>query len=265
MSFLSKIVKYKKKEVNQKKLKMPQEELLKSIMKTPANRNFRDVFEYNNFVVIGEIKKKAPSTGVLRSNINVGKMAKVYEDAGIKAISVVTDKKFFDGKLEYIKEVKKACGVPVLRKDFIIDEYQIYETREATADAILLIAALFDKRELNNFVKKARFLNLTPIVEVHSNEDVKKAVGTGVEIIGINTRDLKTFKTNLSVVSRLIKKIPKDRIVICESGLKKPEDIDEVLIDSRIRGVLVGTMFMKAKEKNIKQYVSQMLYKGGNE
>ncbi len=265
MSFLSKIVKYKKNELKLRKLKVPQEELLKSIMKTPANRNFRDVFEYNAFVVIGEIKKKAPSQGVMRTNINAGKIAKIYEDAGIKAISVVTDKKFFDGRLEYVKDVKKMSGVPVLRKDFIIDEYQIYETREATADAVLLIAAILDKRELYNFVKKARFLNLTPVVEVHSKDDIRKAVGSGAEIIGINTRDLKTFKTNLGVVSRLVKQIPKDRIVICESGINKPEDIEEVLIDSRIRGVLVGTMLMKAKEKNIKQYVNYMLYRAGNE
>ena len=111
----------------------------------------------------------------------------------------MTDKKFFDGNIEYIKEAKKHCSMPVLRKDFVIDEYQIYETRAARADAILLIAAILEKRELASFIRKARFLNVTPVVECISKEEIKKACAAGAEIIGINARDLKTFKINLAV------------------------------------------------------------------
>jgi indole-3-glycerol phosphate synthase len=151
MSILKRIIKAKKAEVKMKKLKMPVGEFLKDITKAPANRNFRDVFENNRFVVVGEIKKKAPSTGVLKASVNIKEISQLYEKSGVKAISVVTDKKFFDGRLEYIKEVKKYCALPVLRKDFIIDEYQIYESRYARADAVLLIAGLLEKRVLTNW------------------------------------------------------------------------------------------------------------------
>ena len=134
MSILRRIVKAKKAEVKQAKIKMPEEELLKIITKSPANRNFRDIFENNDLSIVGEIKKKAPSTGVIKASISVEKIVKAYEKAGIKGLSIVTDRKFFDGKLEYIKEAKKYCSLPVLRKDFIIDEYQIFESRCAGAE-----------------------------------------------------------------------------------------------------------------------------------
>ncbi len=247
MSILSKIVKNKKKEVEQAKNKMPVELLLKEIMKSPANRNFRDVLEYNDFTIIGEIKKKSPSKGTLKGNIDVKKISGIYERAGIKAVSVVTDKKFFDGNPAWIQDVKKNATMPVLRKDFVIDEYQIYESRFYRADALLLIASLLEKRILAQFIKKTHFLNMTPVVEASTPEEVKKALAAGAEIIGINARDLKTFKINLGRIKSLIKYIPKDKIVICESGITKPEDIDEVIIDEKIKGVLVGTSFMKAK------------------
>ncbi len=258
MSFIKKIVKNKKNEIKIKKEKFPVEKMLKEIMKSPANRSFRDIFEYNNFSIIGEIKKKSPSAGTLKARINIKDMVKIYERAGIKGISIVTDKKYFDGNLDFIEEAKKYSSLPVLRKDFIIDEYQIYESRLARADAILLIASILDGKELSAFVKKARFLNMTPIVEVHSKEDVKKAIRSTTEIIGINTRDLKTFKTDLNLIKKLAKIIPKERLIICESGIKSPEDINEILIDERIKGVLIGTMFMKAKEENIKEFVEKI-------
>lgn len=258
MSFLKKIIKNKKNEIKIKKEKFPLDKVLKEIMKSPANRSFRDIFEYNDFSIIGEIKKKSPSYGTLKARINIKDIVKKYEEAGIKALSIVTDKKYFDGNLDFIAEAKKHSSLPVLRKDFILDEYQIYESRLAKADALLLIAAILDSKELSAFVKKARFLNMTPIVEVHSKEDIKKAIRSSTEIIGINTRDLKNFKTDLNVIKRLAKLIPKDRIIICESGIKMPEDVKDILIDERIKGVLIGTMFMTAKEDKIKEYVEKI-------
>ncbi len=259
MSILKKIVKNKKAEVKIKKLKMPVEELLKDIMKSPANRNFRDVFENNPFAVIGEIKKKAPSYGVIRATVNIKDMSRLYEKAGVKAVSVVTDKKYFDGRLDYIREVKKYCALPVLRKDFIIDEYQIYESRYARADAVLFIAGLLEKRVLANFVKKARFLNMTPVVEVHTRDEIKKALLSGTDIIGINSRDLKTFKINLAKINSLVKYIPRDKFVICESGISKTEDVAAVASEGRIRGILVGTMLMKARPKEVIQFVNDVM------
>jgi indole-3-glycerol phosphate synthase len=263
-NILSKIVKHKKQEVAALKVKLPVDELLKEIMKAPANRNFRDLFEYNDFLIVGEIKKKSPSKGVLRANLNVKNTAEIYESCGIKAISVVTDKKFFDGSLEYIKEVKKCTGLPVLRKDFIIDEYQIYESRYARADAVLLIASILEKKYLNQFVKKVRSLNMTPVVEVSSPEEIKMAVSSGTDIIGINTRDLKSFKINLQRIKQLVKYIPKDKYVLCESGISKPEDVEQVVIDPKIKAVLIGTMFMQAKgEKQIKEMADWILNRFG--
>jgi len=259
MSILKRIIKAKKAELKQKKIKMPIGEFLKDITKAPANRNFRDIFENNHFVVIGEIKKKAPSGGVLKASINIKEISQLYEKAGIKAISVVTDRKFFDGRLEYIKEVKKYSSLPVLRKDFIIDEYQIYESRYARADAILLIASLLEKRVLTNFVKKARFLNMTPVVEVHTRDEVKKALSSGTDIIGINTRDLKTFKVNLAKIGSLVKCIPRDKIVICESGINTAEDVDVVTEGGRVKGLLVGSMLMKARPKEILEFVNDVM------
>jgi indole-3-glycerol phosphate synthase len=264
-NILSKIVKHKKQEVAAAKKKTPMSALLAEIMKLPANRNFRDVFENNDFTIVGEIKKKSPSKGVIKGSVNIKNIVQIYEKAGIKALSIVTDKKFFDGNLEYIKEAKKHCSMPVLRKDFVIDEYQIYETRAARADAILLIAAILEKRELASFIRKARFLNVTPVVECVSKEEIKKAAAAGAEIIGINARDLKTFKINLARVKTLVKYVPKDKFVMCESGINTPEDVDEIMVDAKIKGVLIGTMFMKAKgEKQIKDLAGQILNKYGN-
>lgn len=259
MSILKKIVKAKKAEVKLKKEKMPVDELLKEIMKSPANRNFREIFENNPFVVIGEIKKKSPSSGTLKGSVSIKEISRLYEKAGIKAISVVTDRKYFDGRLDYIKEVKRHSSLPVLRKDFIIDEYQIYESRYARADAVLLIASMLEKRVLTGFVKKARFLNMTPVVEVHTRDEVKKAVASGTDIIGINSRDLRTFKVNLSKIASLIKYVPADKIIICESGISRPEDVDEVTAAGRVKGILVGTYLMKARPKEVLQFVNEVM------
>jgi len=261
---LSKILKNKKKEVAAAKERMPVEALLKEIMKAPANRNFRDMLEYDEFTIIGEIKKKAPSKGVLKKNVDIKKISKIYEKAGIGAVSVVTDKKFFDGDLGYIKEVKKSVSMPVLRKDFIIDEYQIIESRYARADAVLLIAAALEKRQLNVLVKKTRSLNMTPVVECVTKDEIKKACSIGVDVIGINTRDLKTFKINKTRLKSLIKYVPKEKMVIVESGIMKPEDVDGIMISPLIKGVLIGTMFMTAKgEKQIVDMAGDILYKHG--
>ncbi|MCX8093774.1 MAG: indole-3-glycerol phosphate synthase TrpC [Candidatus Goldbacteria bacterium] len=259
MNILKKIVKNKKNEIKIKKEKIPVKNLLQEIIKTPSNRNFREIFENNPFVIIAEIKKKSPSAGFIKKSISIEKTVKIYEKAGAKAISILTDKKYFDGNLDYIKEAKKFCSLPILRKDFIIDEYQIYESRAARADAVLLIASILEKKILTNFIKKIRFLNMTPIVEVHTRDDLKKALLSGTEIIGINTRDLKTFKINFSKVKSLIKNIPKDKFVIVESGIEDMDDLEKLKQLDRINGVLIGTGFMKRNEQEIIKFASDIL------
>ncbi len=265
MNILKKIIKYKKNEIKIKKEKIPVRNLLEEIAKTPSNRNFREIFEMNPFVIIAEIKKKSPSAGYIKKLISVEKICKIYEKAGAKAISILTDKKFFDGNIDYIKEAKKFCTLPILRKDFIIDEYQIYESRVARADAVLLIASVLEKKVLTALIKKIRFLNMTPVVEVHSRDDLRKALLSGTDIIGINTRDLKTFKINFSKVKSLIKNIPKDKFVIVESGIDSIEDVDELRQFDRINGVLIGTGFMKRSENDIIQFASEIMNKFTNQ
>lgn len=264
MNILKKILKNKKNEIKIKKEKIPVKNLLQEIIKTPSNRNFREIFENNPFVIIAEIKKKSPSAGYIKKSISIEKIVKTYEKAGAKAISILTDKKYFDGNINYIKEAKRFCSLPILRKDFIIDEYQVYESRVARADAVLLIASILEKKSLTYLIKKIRFLNMTPVVEVHSKDDLRKALLSGTDIIGINTRDLKTFKINFSKVKTLLKNIPKDKFVIIESGIEDPEDIDELQRYERINGVLIGTGFMKKSTENIIQFASEILNKFTN-
>lgn len=265
MNILKKIIKNKKNEIKIMKEKKPVKNLLQEIIKAPSNRNFREIFENNPFVIIAEIKKKSPSAGYIKKSLSIEKITKTYEKAGAKAISVLTDKKYFDGNINYIKEAKQFCTLPILRKDFIIDEYQIYESRVARADAVLLIASILEKKVLTNLIKKIRFLNMTPVVEVHSKEDLKKALLSGTDIIGINSRDLKTFKINFSRVKSLLKNIPKDKFVIVESGIEDSEDIDELRQYERINGVLIGTGFMKKSADGVIQFASEILNKFTNQ
>jgi indole-3-glycerol phosphate synthase len=265
VNILKKIIKNKKNEIKIKKEKVPLKDLLKEIIKAPSNRNFREIFENNPFVIIAEIKKKSPSAGFLKKSVNIEKTAKIYEKAGAKAISILTDKKYFDGDIDYIKEAKKFCSLPILRKDFIIDEYQVYESRAARADAVLLIASILEKRLLTNLIKKVRFLNMTPVVEVHTKEDLKKALLSGTDIIGINTRDLKTFKINFSRIKSLLKNIPKDKFVIIESGIEDLDDVEQISQFGKINGVLIGTGFMKKSEKDIMKFASDILNKFMNQ
>jgi len=265
VNILKKIIKNKKNEIKIKKEKIPVGDLLQEITKAPSNRNFREIFENNPFVIIAEIKKKSPSAGYIKKSISIEKISKIYEKAGAKALSILTDKKYFDGNINYIKEAKKFCALPILRKDFIIDKYQVYESRVARADAVLLIASVLEKKILTNLIKKIRFLNMTPVVEVHSKDDLRKALLSGTDIIGINTRDLKTFKINFSKVKSIIKNIPKDKFVIIESGIESPEDVDELRQFDRINGVLIGTGFMKKSENGIIQFASEILNKFTNQ
>lgn len=265
MNILKKIIENKKNEIKTNKEKKTVNNLLREIIKAPSNRNFREIFENNSFVIIAEIKKKSPSAGYIKKSINIEKIVKTYEKAGAKAISVLTDKKYFDGNINFIKEAKKFCTLPILRKDFIIDEYQVYESRAARADAVLLIASVLEKKDLTNLIKKIRFLNMTPVVEVHSKDDLKKALLSGTDIIGINVRDLKTFKINFSRVKPLLKNIPQDKFVIIESGIENSKDIDELQQYKRINGVLIGTGFMKKSTKGVIQFASEILNKFTNQ
>ncbi|MFA4857712.1 MAG: indole-3-glycerol phosphate synthase TrpC [Candidatus Margulisiibacteriota bacterium] len=203
----------------------------------------------DKFFTIAEIKKASPSKGILRADLDPASFAKLYEAGGADAISVVTEREFFKGNLEYIRRVKSASKLPVLRKDFIISEAQIYESRIAGADALLLIARIVDEPTLVQFVAICKSLGMKSIVEIHSEAEAATALKTEADIIGINNRDLQTFSADVRHTLLLLKKIPalKERVVLSESGIRSKNEI-EALKANGVSGVLLGEVLVKAAD-----------------
>ena len=197
--------------------------------------------------LIAEIKKASPSKGLLREDFNPLKIAEVYEKKEVSAISVITEERFFMGRLEYLEKVKALVSQPVLRKDFLFDKYQIYESRLARADAVLLIAASLEKSEIEDLKGLAQELSLDCLVEVHTLKELDKALYGGAEIVGVNNRDLSTFKVDINRTLEMLPDIPDDRVVVSESGISTYEDVD-ILAHSRIDAMLIGTAIMKSPD-----------------
>lgn len=239
---LDDIVNYKKKQVEEEKVMRPLSGLKNKIidMKT---RDFKESLSKDGISIIAEIKRASPSKGIIKKNFHPESIAKAYEKVDIDAISVLTERKFFKGKDEYIKIVKDITTIPILRKDFIIDEYQIYQAKYIGADAVLLIVSILGKK-LRSFYKLSQGLGLQCLVEVHDKKEIEIALQAGVDIIGINNRNLKDFTVNLKHTKELIKYIPKDKIIVSESGIKTPEDI-LYLSSIGANVVLIGETFMR--------------------
>jgi indole-3-glycerol phosphate synthase len=252
MTILDEIYKHKLGEVSENKKRIPVEALKEQCKKRHRTRSFGDALKSdNNIRIIAEIKKASPSLGIIREDFNPVGIARIYEACGAAAISVLTDEKFFQGSLSYLTEVKRSVGLPILRKDFIVDAYQIYEARSAGADAILLIAALLSKDEIQRYLELARELDMDCLVEVHSEEELKKVLQTNAHIIGINNRDLATFKTDLQTTLRLRSMIPAGKIVVSESGIKSRADVEK-LMKKGVNAILVGETLMKSDDISAK-------------
>jgi indole-3-glycerol phosphate synthase len=209
--------------------------------------------------LIAEVKKASPSKGVIRGDFDPVRIAQAYEQAGASCISVLTEEKFFQGRLEYLAAIRKAAGLPLLRKDFIIDEYQVYEARAAGADAVLLIAACLEKDQMAEYLGIAGQLGLDALVESHTYRELDKALLAGATLVGINNRDLSTFTVSLDTTLDLLKDIPDDRIVVSESGIKTRDDVVK-LEKAGVDAVLVGEGLMR--EKDIGKKVKELLGKG---
>ncbi len=235
---LKKIVEHKKKEVAERKRSFSFQDLRESRF-TTRKHHFRDTLKKTGVSLIAEVKKASPSRGVFVKNFDPVKLAAVYERAGASAISVLTDARFFMGSLHHLKKVREKVKLPVLRKDFIIDPYQIYETAFSGADALLLIAGILEKEELRNFIQLAAALNLDALVEVHTREELEKALCCGAEIIGINNRDLKTFRTDIAITLKLARFVPQDCVLVSESGISSGEDVKR-LAEAGVDAILVG-------------------------
>lgn len=244
---LDKIVDYKRKKLEEEKIITAFNKLVSQIESCNETRNFKkSIIENKDISIIAEVKKASPSKGVIREDFQPLAIAKEYEKNKVQAISVLTEDKFFQGKDEYLSQIKGITSIPILRKDFIIDPYQIYQARVLGADVILLIAAILTKNELIGFQSIAKEIGLQCLVEVHDEAELNTVLETEAEVIGINNRDLKTFKTTLETTERLMSFIPKDKAVISESGINTRKDM-EFLSNLGVQGVLIGESLMRAK------------------
>ncbi len=194
--------------------------------------------------VIAEIKKASPSKGVIREDFNPAEIAKSYEQAGAACLSVLTDEQYFQGSAAYLKQARDACSLPVLRKDFMIDPYQVVEARAMGADCILLIAAALELKQMQLLEDVSHELGMAVLVEVHNQKELDLALELGTPLVGINNRNLRTFDVTLQTTLDLLKNLPDDRFVITESGIFTPEDV-ALMRDNNVNGFLVGEAFMR--------------------
>ncbi len=245
---LNEIIRHKKIEIRRSKKYKSLLTLKKEVARLPRRKNnfLPSLKHAHGVAVIAEIKQRSPSRGILCRNFDPVKIARDYQRSGASALSVLTDQKYFGGSIEILKKVKKTSSLPILRKDFIVDEYQIYESRLMNADAILLIVRVLPLKLLRFFYSLAKRLGLEVLFEVHNTTDLKKALSLKARLIGINNRDLASFHVDINVTKRLAAKVPKSCVLISESGIANPEDLGE-LKKYGVRAVLVGEVFMKDK------------------
>ncbi|MBA7546066.1 Indole-3-glycerol phosphate synthase [subsurface metagenome] len=255
---LDEIVAAKKNELERRKQKVPLSFLSSKIPGLPSTRNFEDVLTEPGIALIAEVKKASPSAGIIRQEFNPLKIAKIYEENNVSAISVLTEEKYFLGNLNLLSRIKKITKIPILQKDFILEKYQIYEARFYGADGILLIAAILSEKKIKDFLGLVHQLGMSAILEVHNDEDLKKVLITEAKIIGINNRNLKTLKVDLGTTLKLREKIPSGKIVVSESGIKDYEDI-QLLKKCGIDAILVGESLLQSKNigKKIRELIGE--------
>jgi len=245
---LDDIVMGKQLEVEEAKNRHPLHDLKVRLANYLAERSFRKALKVpGKLRLIAELKRKSPSKGVLRERFDPVHLGKTLEEAGAAALSVLTDEQHFGGRLEYLREVKQFTSIPLLRKDFIVDPYQVYEAALHEADAVLLITCILTDEQLFQCMQAADKLGIEPMVEVHSEADLKMALGAGAHVIGINHRDLKTFKVDPTLSERLVPKIPAGKVIVAESGLQTMDDLKRMKALG-VHAVLVGEALMTAPD-----------------
>lgn len=250
MNILNEILKHKREELRAVKSDVPLSELKARIADLDKVKSFRAAVkrqQNSGIRLIAELKKASPSKGLIREDFNLPEIVSIYNRKKVAAISVLTERRFFSGSLDYLREARKMTQKPLLRKDFIFDDYQVYEARVNRADAVLLIAAALEKSQLSDLYGLAKELSLDCLVEIHNYRDLDNALNCGSEIIGINNRDLVTLDISLGVTFDFLKDIPDDRTVVSESGINTRADVESVE-STRTDAVLVGTAIMKAAD-----------------
>ena len=246
-TILTEIAAYKRDFVEQAKTRYPLSELIPAALDTAAPADFLGALEGDEISLIAELKKASPSKGVIRADFDPEKIARIYAHNGARALSVLTDEAYFQGSNAYLPAARRAAELPVLRKDFTIDPYQVYEARLIGADAVLLIVALLDGGQLEDLLGLAGDLGLTVLVEVHTGVEVERALQVGARLIGINNRDLKTFRTTLETSFELRSRLPAGVTVVSESGIECRQDMER-LSAAGVDAVLVGEALMRAAD-----------------
>lgn len=248
---LKRIIAHKVQEVHTRQQSNPTETVMQAAMGAGPIRPFvqamRAKLAAGESAVIAEVKKASPSKGVIREHFVPHEIATSYEAGGAACLSVLTDSNFFQGSTEYLVQARAACSIPVIRKDFIIDAFQIYEARAMGADCVLLIVSALSSESLNHLYDVACDLEMDVLIEVHDAEELATALPLGAELIGINNRNLRTFETSLNTTLDLLEMIPDDRIVVTESGIHVPADID-LMRRHDVNSFLVGEAFMRAED-----------------
>jgi len=233
--------------LQERKRALPPRELRARAADGPEPRGFRAALQRPGIAVIGEFKRRSPSAGVLREGAELSQVVRAYARAGARALSILTEEANFSGSLDDLSAARALCELPILRKDFVLEEYQLLEARAAGADAVLLILAALEDRELAALHAAGRELGLDVLVEVHDRAELDRALALGAELIGINNRDLRDFSVDLRRTHRLLEEIPPGVTVVSESGISSPEQLRE-LADEDVEAVLVGESLMRAAE-----------------
>jgi len=246
-NILQKILAQKAIEIAAAKERLSEQELQRRIVGAPTPRSLRRALQREGLAVIAEIKKASPSAGVIREDFDPLTIAQSYVKAGADAISMLTDEQFFQGSLSYIPQVRSSTPIPILRKDFIIDRYQLLEARAAGADAVLLIVAAVEKTLLRELLLNTYELGMNALMETHTAAEMDIAVEIGADIIGINNRSLETFQIDLATTEQLAPRAPQGTVIVAESGLHRKDDVQR-MIAAGVDAILVGTHFMKSPD-----------------
>ncbi len=244
---LDRIVEVRRRAVDVSRQTLPVAKLEERLLAAPPARDFRAALVKDSLNVIAELKRASPSRGVLRTDFNPAALAPAFEAAGAAALSVLTEPDFFQGGLEHLAIARSVTSLPVLRKDFIFDPYQLFEARAAGADGVLLIAAILGAKEFRGLLALSRELGLAALVEVHTEDELARALEAGAEIIGVNSRDLATFEVKPEVSLRLIEEIPEQVVAVSESGLRTHADLER-LRAAGFDAFLVGEHLMQSPD-----------------
>ena len=259
MNILDKITRDKRIEVNLRKQLIPIKQLEQSILFNKTAVSLVNNLKNSTSGIIAEHKRRSPSKQVINHDLNVFDVAKGYESAGVCGMSVLTDGKYFGGSLDDLLTARSNCNLPLLRKEFIIDSYQIIEAKAYGADVILLIAAILTKNEIKQFSELAKSLNLEVLLEIHNEEELHKSIMPSIDMLGVNNRNLKTFNVNLETSKQLSQLIPNEFIKVSESGISSVEAIKS-LQPFGYKGFLIGENFMKTNNagESAKQFIKQI-------